>query len=186
MKSTYTFLILTLSFGYLNLSVTNAPFPKGVFAAKISLQSSGQLFTLYAFINDGKSLNKQKSLSKEEFVRFASGSWPSIYNPSRIDFFKEKNLSCGTIKDDATYREIAFCLPLDSLWKVRYASFPFSTSSETGLSKNNYQPSEKQAEFLFKNYGVTNLDASFIIDENLWKLLKDIQNPSWIRTYKSL
>ena len=32
----------------------------------------------------------------------------------------------------------------------------------------------------------TNLDACFIIDENLWKLLKDIQNPSWIRTYKSL
>ena len=118
MKSTYTFLILTLSFGYLNLSVTNAPFPKGVFAAKISLQSSGQLFTLYAFINDGKSLNKQKSLSKEEFVRFASGSWPSIYNPSRIDFFKEKNLSCGTIKDDATYREIAFCLPLNIVQSV--------------------------------------------------------------------
>jgi hypothetical protein len=50
---------LTLFLGYINLSVTNAPFPKGVFAAKISLQSSGQLFTLYAFINDGKSLHQE-------------------------------------------------------------------------------------------------------------------------------
>lgn len=186
MKSINFILVLTLFLGYLNLSVTNVPFPKGVFAAKISLQSSGQLFTLYAFIHDGKTLNKQKILSKEEFVRFASGNWPSIYNPNRIDYFKEKSITCGTIKDDASYREVSFCVPLDSLWKVRYAAFPFSTSSETGWSKNNYQPSERQAEFLYKNYGVSNLDVSFIIDDNFWKLLKDIQNPSWIRTYKSL
>jgi hypothetical protein len=167
-------------------SIIPEPEPKGVFGAKIGLQGTGKLYTLYAFINNGRTLTHQKILSKEEFIRFASGYWPSIYNPKKIDFFKINNINCGISTDVSTITTYSYCIPLDSLWKIKYIYFPFSNNPETGWAKGIYGPSVGQYEYLKKEYGIGSLENSYFLDDKLWKLLQDVQNQHWISQYKSM
>ncbi len=160
--------------------------PKGVFALKVGLQGTGNLYTLYAFISHGGNLTHQRILSNEEFLRFASGYWPSIYNPKKIDFFKLNNVNCGITKDINDITSHSFCIPLDSVWKLKYIYFPFSNNPEIGWAKGQYGPSEKQINYLKINYNLTSFENSYFLDDKLWKLLNDVQNQEWINNYKSL
>lgn len=160
--------------------------PKGVFALKIGIQGDGSLYTLYGFIDNGRSLTHQRILTKQEFIRFASGFWPSIYNPEKINYFKLNNIECGTLKDVNNITNHTFCVPLDSVWKLKYIYFPFSNNPETGWAKGNYGPSEKQFKYLKENYNLITFENSYFKDEYLWKLLMDIQNQQWINNYKTL
>jgi len=167
-------------------SVLPAPEQKGVFGIKINMQATGQLYFIEAFMSNGRTLTKGKILSKDEFIKFASGYWPSIYNPERINYFIQNQLSCGVATDTSSNQKFSYCIPLDSLWKIRYANYPFTSTSEKGWSSHMITPSERQANFLYNRYGIKNLDNSFFIDDKLWLLLRDIQDQSWINSYKSM
>jgi hypothetical protein len=160
--------------------------PKGVFALKIGIQGDGSLYTLYGFINNGRTLTHQRILTNQEFVRFASGFWPSIYNPEKINFFKLNNIDCGIVNDVNNVTNHTFCVPLDSVWKLKYIYFPFSNNPETGWAKGSYGPSEKQFNYLKENYNLVSFENSYFKDEFLWKLFIDIQKQDWINNYKSL
>ncbi len=178
--------ILSLVVWSICCSVIPEPESKGVFALKVGLQGTGKLYNLYAFINNGRALTHQRILSNEEFVRFASGYWPSIYNPNKVDYFKANKINCGITTDVSAVTTYSFCIPLDSVWKIKYIYYPFSNNPESGWAKGNYGPSEKQYEFLKLNYNISSLENSYFIDDKLWKFLIDIQNQSWINHYKSL
>ena len=158
---------------------------KGVFGLKIGLQGTGKLYSLHAFINNGRTLTHQRILSNEEFIRFASGYWPSIYNPKKIDYFKAHRLNCGVTTDVSNITTYSYCVPLDSAWKIKYIYYPFSNNPEIGWARGEYGPSDKQYEYLKSNYNITSLENSYFLDEKLWNFLIDIQNPSWINEYKS-
>ena len=160
--------------------------PHGVFALKIGIQGVGTLYSLHAFINNGRTLSHQRILTNQEFIKFASGFWPSIYNPKKINYFKLNNINCGVEKDVNNITNHSYCIPLDSVWKLEYIYFPFSNNAESGWAKGKYGPSEKQFNFLKENYNVNSFENSYFIDENLWKILIDIQNQEWIENYKSL
>jgi hypothetical protein len=162
------------------------PEPKGVFALKIGLQGTGKLYTLHAFINNQGRLTHQKILSTEEFIRFASGFWPSIYNPKKIDYFKTNQINCGITTDVSNITTYSYCVPLDSVWKVKFIYYPFSNNPETGWAKGTYGPSENQFQYLKERYKLENFENSYISDEYLWLFLKDIQDINWINNYKSL
>jgi hypothetical protein len=159
---------------------------KGVFAVKVGLQGTGKLYTLHAFINNGRTLTHQKILSNEEFIRFASGFWPSIYNPKRIDYFKSNQINCGITTDVSNITTYSYCLPLDSIWKIKYLYFPFSNNPETGWANGSYGPSEGQFIYLKERYKIDNLENSYITDKYLWLFLSDLQKNEWIKTYKSI
>ena len=167
-------------------SVVYEPTVRTVFGLHVSMQSNSQLYQIVAYLYNGRALNHKKVMSKDDFVKFASGKWPSIYNPEKRNLFEERNLSCGIYKDTFSNKETEYCLPLDSLWKIRFSSYPFRPSNELGWSPRLMRPSEKQELFLYENYGIRNIDTDFFIDSAFWQLLSDVQDTMWIANYKSL
>ena len=55
-----------------------------------------------------------------------------------------------------------------------------------GWSHGRYKPSTKQLEYLYTEYGIQNLLTDYIYGENLYKLLRDIRQTSWIVNYSAL
>ena len=110
--------------------------------------------------------------TKEMFVRQLSGVFPSKANPEKINYM-EKNL----IKWDV----------FDQLWKVRYSEYPYQTqaTAEPGWAGKDACPSDAQWNFLKQNYGFGSL-TDYIFGDNLWKFLKDVQDPAWQAQYSSL
>jgi hypothetical protein len=180
------FKIFILFIWFLFCSVVFNSEIRPVFGVQVNMQSNSQLFTIVAYIHNGRALTNKKILTKDEFVRFASGFWPSIYNPQKKNLLQENDIPCGLEKDPITNKSTPFCFPMDSLWKIRYSDYPFRNGTERGWSNELFKPSSKQAQYLYKNYGVYDIDFSFFIDSNFWKILKDVQNPDWIKKYRSI
>ena len=160
--------------------------PHGAFGVKISFQATGVLTSYIAYIDNGRVQTHAKQISETEFIKIASGHWPSIYNPTRRNFFKEYNYDCGVLKDSFTLKDYTYCLPLDSLWKIHFEKHPLDITKGNGWSNKQFNPSLKQELFLYQTYGVAHLDADYFLDTNFWKLLGDIQKPEWISSYKCL
>ena len=167
-------------------SVRPNPSPKGVFATKVCLQASGEVYMLFAFIDNGVTLSRKKILTKDEFTKFASGYWPSIYNPERRNYFKENKLDCGVLEQPEFNQKIPYCSPLDSIWKIRFSMYPYTNNYDKGWSSGMYKPSEKQELYLLSRYGIKSLETSYFLDDKLWMLFRDMQDPSWVLMYKSL
>lgn len=157
-----------------------------VFGVQVNMQANSQLISIVAYIHNGRALTNKKILTKDEFVRYASGFWPSVYNPQKKNLFIEQDIPCGLEKDPITNKSIPLCFPMDSLWKIRYSDYPFRNNDEKGWSAELFKPSSNQAVYLYKNYGIYDIDFSYFIDTNFWKILKDVQNPDWIRNYRSI
>lgn len=159
---------------------------RGIFGVRVAFQANSEITTFVCFLDNGRTYTHKRILSETEFIKFASGHWPSIYNPKRINYFEERNLNCGVMKDSFNNKDLTFCLPFDSLWKIRFSTYPYRGSMEEGWSGKLYKPSEKQELYLYNNYGIKSIDADFFIDTNFWKILSDVQDPLWIANYKSL
>ncbi|MEY4604779.1 MAG: hypothetical protein RIT43_2071 [Bacteroidota bacterium] len=166
--------------------MVSPPAPRAVFGVRIAFQANSDLTTFACFIAQGNVLTNKKILTKTEFIQIASGNWPSIYNPNRINYFEERQLNCGMFEDSFEIKPLAVCIPIDSLWKLRFSTYPYRSSGEMGWSSKLYRPSEKQELYLFNNYNVRSIDENFFLDTNFWKLLSDVQDPVWIANYKSL
>lgn len=157
-----------------------------VFGVRISYQSTGAMITLAVFFDNGQILSNKKILSLKEFAHFASGDWPSIYNRNRINLFDLNNVVGGVYEDSITQDKIPYCFSLDSLWKIRYRMYPFQGKNELGWSQDAYNPSLNQKKYLYERYGVEQIDTKFFLDTSFWKLLRDVRDPQWIATYKSI
>lgn len=166
-----------------------------VFGVKISYQANNSMTTFVCYIDNGRTLAHQRILTQEEFIKIVSGFWPSIYNPNKIDFFKERNLNCGVYKDSITLKTFTYGASFDSLWKVRFSTYPFRGGNEEGWAIGKRietddltinRPSLKQEKYLYDTYKVRRIDGDFFIDTNFWKLMNDVLDPIWIKNYKSL
>ncbi len=117
--------------------------------------------------------------------------------PKKKDYKKDEIYK---YKDDSTYYEykkrtrfnnsVSFIAKetVNNLWKLRYAIYPFSTTSEdtlgwTGNRSNSYMPKPEQMEIL-EGYGLERING-FIYGEDFFRLLKDIRKPDWIEDYKN-
>ncbi len=159
---------------------------RGVFGVQVGVQANSQMTTFVCYINNGRSITYKKYISQNDFVKYASGYWPSIYNPERINYFDLYKIDAGVIVDSVSRQVTTYCSPCDSLWKIRHSTYPFQGRyTEYGWSPNLYKPSSQQEIFLFNNYGIKSIDEPFL-DSNFWKLLSDVQDPGWIKKYKTL
>ncbi|MES2588138.1 MAG: hypothetical protein V4622_04105 [Bacteroidota bacterium] len=179
-------ILFFLSLFFVTSSLVFKSAVKTVFAVQVNMQTNSQMYTIVVYIDNGRTLTHKKNLTKDEFVKFASGKWPSIYNPERKNLLAENNILCGLVKDSITKKDVVFCSPLDSLWKLRFSDYPFNNGKEKGWSRELYKPSSKQAIFLKDNYAVNDLDFGFFMDANFWKIMRDVQDPDWIKKYRSL
>jgi hypothetical protein len=177
---------LVLVSWFLCSSVLLAPTGKGVFGVCVSYQATGKITTYIACLTTDGRYSQRRTLLEDEFVKYASGYWPSIYNPTRENLFVKEKLSCGVILDSITRKQYPYCSPLDSLWKIRFRDFPFKSMQDIGWSNKDFRPSTGQEKYLYKEFGIYNIDRDFFIDTNFWKLLRSVKDPEWINYYKNL
>ncbi len=179
-------LSLILLCGLLSSSIQFKPMNRTVFGVRISYSATGSMYTLAVFIHDGQFLTKKKILSNKDFAFFASGEWPSIYNPNRENLFDQNDVLGGVYQDSITLDKLPYCFALDSLWKVRFRTYPFQGKNENGWSQDAYFPSLRQKKYLYDRYGIEQIDTKFFLDTSFWKLLRDVRDPLWISTYRSI
>lgn len=178
--------ILFLCFWMMTSSVLYSPYAKGVFGVKVSIAPNSKITTFVCYLYNGRVLTHQRVVDKDTFVKFVSGFWPSIYNPDRVDLFKEHNIDCSIIEEEVTRKKVVGCVPIDSLWKIRFATYPYRTLAEDGWSNKLHKPSPSQEQYLYNRYGVRSVDANFFLDTSFWMLMQDVTDPNWIANYKSL
>lgn len=171
---------------FLFSSILLVPPGKGTFGVCISYQANGRYTTYIACMKDGNRYYSRRNLLEDEFVKFASGFWPSPYNPTRENLFEKEGLSCKVVVDETTKKQYPICAPLDSLWKIRFSDYPFQGKHDEGWSGKNFRPSSGQEKYLHKEFAIFNIDRDFFIDTNFWKLMRSVNDPEWINYYKNL
>ena len=145
-----------------------------------------QLIT-YAIVTtrNGQIVGTQ-AMREEQFMYQAMGHWPSPLNPNRENLFEKNGVdSCWLYEDE--YEKIAGydCVPFHRLWKIRFYEHPYKYDSK-GWSHGQYKPSNKQMEFLQREYGIKNIQTEYIYGDSLYKLLRDVMSQSWINSYKNI
>ena len=178
--------ILLIVIWLLSSSIYRPPIDYPVFGVKVSMGPNSQLMQYVCFMSDGYVLKQQRIVDKESFVKIISGYWPSPYNPKRINYFEEHNIDCSVIVDSITRKAGIGCVPLDSLWKIRYTTYPFRHNPDMGWSNKYHRPSPGQEVYLYQRYGVRNVDANYFIDSSFWMLMNDVMDPQWIANYKAI
>lgn len=141
----------------------------------------------YAFVStrEGQIIGSQ-TVRKDRFMYTAMGHWPGIVNIKRQNLLLENDIdSCFLLKDE--YDKIVgyHCPVFDELWKVRFSEHPY-LYDVYGWSHGKYKPSVAQIEYLHREYGIENILTDYIYGENLYKLLRNIQDKAWISTYSKL
>lgn len=141
----------------------------------------------YAFIStrDGKIISSEP-VRKQRFMYTAMGHWPGYVNLKRENLLFKNDVDSSFLVEDEYGKIVDYYCPIfDSLWKVRFFEHP-TVYDAYGWSHGRYRPSQKQLEYLANEYGIQNLLTEYIYGENLYKLLRDMQNTSWIINYSSL
>jgi hypothetical protein len=157
-----------------------------VFGISISIQSIPEVIHFIAYRTNGQFIAERKIMTKKEFVNVASGFHPSIYNPERINYFLKYGIQCGAYKD-LTYRvDVQLTSTIDSLWKIRYGYYPYKGVNEKGWAGDGLSPTAGQASFLYEKYGMDIMIGGYVIDTNLWNLLRDTQDVNWKIKYKGM
>ena len=158
---------------------------KVYFAIGLFTGSHSQMIT-YAFLT---SVNDKivgvEVIRKDRFIYSALGYWPSAANPDREDLFAKYNVDSVLLVVNESNKVIGYYeVVFDQLWKIRFKENPYKYD-EYGWSQGMYRPSESQQKFLMEQYGVHNILTDYIYGDSLFKLLKDVQNPGWVSSYKA-
>ena len=157
-----------------------------VFGVRVSIGSNSQINHFVYFLDNGRVLTKKRVCDEQTFIKIVSGHWPSIYNPKRINYFDENHIGCGIGQDSITLKDVPYCEPFDSLWKIRFATYPFQHHADEGWSNKYHKPSPSQEKYIYDRYGVGSVDANYFMDTSFWLLLQDVQDTMWIANYRAL
>lgn len=157
-----------------------------VFGVRVSIGANSQMTTFACFIDNGSGLTAKRIVDEDTFIKIASGFWPSKYNPQRDNYFEINGIDCGVLYDSTVLKKVPTCVPLDSLWKIRFATYPFRGNTEMGWSNKYHKPAPKQEIYLHERYGIKHIDGDFFLDASFWLLLSDIMDPQWVDNYKSI
>lgn len=174
-------LALILLYGFLSYSQTGK---KNHLAIGIFAGAQSEILT-YAFIStrNGVIVSAQ-IVSEERFMLSALGYWPSLVNTQREDLFLKNNVdSCFLLTDENGKINGYYCKPFNDIWKIRFNEHP-AIYDAPGWSQGQYKPSKAQMQYLQRNYGIKNILTEYIYGDSLYKLLRNIQDPYWIDTYK--
>lgn len=178
--------LIILLIWLISASVVYTERAHGCFGVRVSIGANSEICTYACWLDNGRVLTNKRIFDRKSFVKILSGEWPSVYNPDRINYFDEYGLNCGNYFDSTVWTEVNYCSPIDSLWKIRFATYPFKHNTEMGWSNKYHKPSPKQEKYLYDRYGITSVDTDFFLDTNFWRLMKDVSDTGWINNYKTL
>jgi hypothetical protein len=158
---------------------------KTYFAIGLFTGAQSQMVT-YAFITtvNGEFTGVQV-VRKDRFIYSAFGYWPHPANPTKENLFEKHQIdSCFLVENDFKKVVGYYTKPFEDLWKIRFYEHPYEYDSP-GWSQGQYKPSQGQMAFLTKEYGIKNILTEYIYGDSLFKLLRDMQNSSWVVSYKT-
>lgn len=180
MKSFFTLILVA----FISLSFGQKQKTEAHFGFSLMPSHSGGLITYYVVYTKGDKISGTVPLNKEEFVKQVTGHVHSKANEKHKNLFKENQIeNCYVLYDAEMFKHdikkyVGFeCPCLDNLWKIRYKKHPYDHQKNDGWSKSKtgYAPSGSQFGFLKKYYNVLSVSGIFY-GENMWKLLRDMQD----------
>lgn len=140
----------------------------------------------FAFVTlRGDQIIASRPVRREVFMYTALGHWPGIVNLERENLFQKFGVdSCFLVYDE--YGKVSgwYAKPFQDLWKIRFYEHPYDYD-QPGWSQGRIKPSLYQMKFIKQRYGVKNVLTEYFYGDTLYKLLRDVQNPSWISLYKT-
>ena len=178
--------ICCIAIWIISASVIRMNSVRPVFGVKISIGANSEITSYVCYLYNGRVLTQKRIVDKITFVKWVSGYWPSIYNQQRKNFFEENNIDCSLIDDSENKAKVIGCVPMDSLWKIRFSLYPFRHNTELGWSNKYHKPSPGQEKYLSERYGIQHIDGDYFLDTNFWKLMQDVTDSTWIANYKSI
>lgn len=179
-------ILLFLLIWFLINSITTSPYPKPIFGLNVSISPNSKTSTYVCYIHNGHDLSKKSRYDITSFGKILTGKWPSLYNPEKKDLLKEYDIDYTWEHDDYLNKDFFYCPSFDSLWKIRFGTYPFKSSSEKGWSRHYHKPSLNQLKYLNERYGIKQIDSDYFLDTSFFMLLKDVVDPQWIARYNSI
>lgn len=160
---------------------------KPIFGVHVNFQHSNVFYSFFAYIQYGDNQTHYKLLDRNTFIQYASGNWPSVYNPNKENLFEKYDVACGMYMDKSVMtKPYPYCFPVDSLWKLKYGEYPFMDKTGHGWAGKKTDVSDRQQKYLKENYNVANINVDPFLDTNMWKILHDVRDSMWIENYKML
>lgn len=183
MKTILSFLILLMSHSAV-FAQTQVATKRNVFAIGLFTAAHSQLVT-YAIVSlRGDVMIGAQILTEQQFMYQAMGYYPSIANLQRENLFEKHGVdSCFLYENDLGKIVGYYAKPFYDLWKIRFYEHPFLFDTK-GWSQGQMKPSLYQADLLRKEYGVSNVLTDYFYGDSLYKLLRNIQDPAWIESYR--
>ncbi len=133
----------------------------------ISLISAGADEISYAIVRENPDSTREYIfLTKQSFLRQASGNEDSRANPDTINYFDEYGINPKI---------------LDVLWKLKHDVNPYG--NETGWGTESGAPSEGQYQMLAA-FGIHN-KSDYAFGDNLWRFLLKVSDPVWVGQYQT-
>jgi len=156
------------------------------FAISLSPGANTALFTAAVVSESGGKIVRSRPVAARNFMLQISGNEYSLANPDGINLIKEKGIESCEVWLDSLSRQYRYnCNPVKNIWRLRYDSYPVlndAMNDKVGWSNKKYTPSDGQMAIL-GGYGLKSVNG-FIYGDNLFRLFKDMNNPSWVATYK--
>ena len=122
-------------------------------------------------------------MTEQRFMYEIMGYYPSIATINRENLLQKNEVdSCFLIENEARKIVGYYAKPFADLWRIRFFTHPMQYDQD-GWSQGEFKPSRWQREYLGKEYGVNNVLMEYFYGDNLYKLLRDVQNPDWIFNY---
>jgi len=180
-------LIIAVWFTGVSVRYAGEQHTRVVFGVRIAMTANSQMTSFIALrFDEGGFLREKRAYSKDDFIRIASGFWPSVFNPKRINYFEQEHVFGGVYVNDTIQAKIPYCPGMDSLWKIRFSDYPFRSGFEKGWSGGLYKPTLAQQKYLVSRYAVGHIDQDYFVDTSFWKLMRDVSDTTWIGHYKAI
>ena len=158
-----------------------------VFGVKIAPTWNGVVTYFETFYN-GHSFSETTVLSKDDFVLRTCGYEYSPANPDTVNLYVKYKIEQGPVVK-YTYQPVIMSYGiLDSLWKLRFAVYPYQVNSPdtigwTNNFSNPYVPTHKQKQILAQ-LGMDTVQY-IIFGDNFFNLLRVMQDKNWVNHYKN-
>ena len=157
------------------------------FAIGLMPSANNNLISFAIVVKSGGTYLGTKQISMQQFMFFALGYWPSRANVNQENLFLKNGIKGVELTYDDFGKVNGYTLgPIANLWRIKYQNHPMSRKMPSGWSQGHYNPSQNQAIYLYERYGVLNVNTHYFVGENLFQLLKDVQDSAWINAYQAI
>lgn len=135
----------------------------------------------------------QQNITRNEFLTIALGIVASDANPTKENLFLKHEIKDCFYQLDTVHKNVKYdfamqCPVVDELWKLRWGEYPYLRRNGTadpgkGWAADPLGVSEGQFKIL-QQYGMVISYSDPIYGDNAFRLLRDMQDPTWQSIYR--